>query len=161
MNLPLVSARYLEMLIGHRHALIANDDLETFGPGGPQNSEARRRLAKTHDSSSGDGQSLTLFWRSPNLLTQLPQCPAYAVKLVDQIQNQPYPFIVHAEIHPEIMDELRSGDVNFGEAQLGGRSAGYQPLLLDPGVQCFILHAGERQKLRSADFHGVTSSRGL
>jgi hypothetical protein len=96
------------------------------------------------DASSRDGRVSTLFRPRPNRLTQLHQCPAHAVKLVGQIQNHPHSFIVHAKIHLEITDEPCSGDIDFGEAQLGGRTAGYQPLLLDLGIQHFMPHAGER-----------------
>ncbi len=83
------------------------------------------------------------------------------VELVEEMQNNRYPFIVDAKIQLEIPDQPGPREIGFRELRSDAAGERYQPFLINPDVQC------RGVKMRSGneflDFHGHTpiDCRGL
>src|ERR1700719_5042862 len=77
--------------------------------------------------------------------------PAQTMHLVEQVQNDRDPFIVHAEIVPQIADELRTREIHVGKCDLGLPLRWNDPPCGDPALQRFMFDPSPNNKFLNRD----------
>ena len=80
--------------------------------------------------------------------------------LINQVQDNAYPFAVDAQLFEQVEDQLRPGEIGFGERDFFSGPDGNQPLLFDPDIERFLIEPGQAEKFQSGDVHDSISRRG-
>src|SRR5882724_3183641 len=90
---------------------------------------------------------------------EFPEGSPHTVNLVDQIEDDRHALVVDAKIIPEIVDQLRPGEIDIGETSVS--PAGQQPSGIDPSPQRGLIQLRPEAKFPGIHDYRSMNWRGL